>query len=152
MFKKQHRIFFCIMALSLLSADYAISQTINVTQNISFGEVVYVSLPGTVTITYGNSRTSDGAFVKQLSSYSRGVVTYKTTGKRYNLTLSVGNTTLTRVGGGSIQFTGGSTTPPMPSVNNNRTVTFYFGGTITLAPSLPAGEYSGTYQLTFSYN
>lgn len=137
----------------IISPVSSVAQTINVTQNIAFGEVAYISAPSTVTVSSDNTRTSSNAYVKSTSSFTRGVATFTASARRTNVTLTVGNALLDRVGGGgSLQFTGGSTTPSGVTINKNATTTFYFGGTITLTSSLTAGTYTGNVTITFSYN
>lgn len=144
---------FSTLTIIIISQEVLLSQTLNVTQALTFGQVAYVSSPSTVTVSWNNSRTSSGAYVKSSSSFTRGIVTFRASQRRNNVTLTVGNSTLNRVGGGgSLQFTGGTTSPSGVTINKNSTTTFYFGGTITLTQSLVAGNYTGSVALTFNYN
>lgn len=129
---------------------------VTTTQNISFGAFTIYGSTGTVTINTDGSRSFSGGVILLNFGYSYAVATYELVanpGTMISL-LSWPSTTLTGSGGGTMTLNINSTfpatpftmitTPPTPTILN-------VGGTLSVGSILanPAGDYTGTFNITF---
>lgn len=130
--------------------------------DLDFGTIVSAPTAGTVTVSpVTNARSSTGAVTLVGTAAQRA--TFQGTGGVLLITVTGDNSvTLTRSGGGgtmtaslvrAITTSGGgvsilgSSATLLPS----GVQTYYVGGTLNVGANQPAGDYSGTFQLTVNY-
>ncbi len=130
--------------------------------DLDFGTLVSGSTAGTATINPAtNARSTTGGVTAVGTTAQRAV--FQGTGGIFLITVTGdNNVTLTRSGGGgsmtatlvrAITTSGGgisilgSSATLLPS----GVQTYYVGGTLTVPANQPAGDYSGTFQLTVNY-
>lgn len=145
------------------TANAAVVQpnTLIKTDDLDFGTLVGGPTGGTVTVNpVTNARTTGGGAVPVGGGAHRAE--FRGTGGRLLIVVS-GSTsvTLARAGGGAAPMTaslvraastsGGGIALIGTTLLPSGVQTYYIGGTLTVPPSQPPGDYSGTFTLTVNY-
>jgi Mat/Ecp fimbriae major subunit len=132
------------------TVDVLAAVQINVIDTLDFGVVAASAAGGTVTIGTG-SNTPTASGVTAISGGSRGSfqVTQATNGE--TIALSASNPTPLTSGANSIVLSGLALSTNSIVFNSASLQTVYVGGTISLGASQPAGNYTGTFDVTADY-
>ncbi len=132
-----------------------ISVSVNMSQNLSFGDFYQYASGGTVIVSSSGARSSTGSIVL----LSQGTISTS----RFDITANPGtlitivngsDVSLNGSGGGTLMLHIGASSPSSPIVTTQPRSSVnivYVGGTITVGnlAASPPGNYSGTFQITF---
>ena len=132
-----------------------INVSVNMSQNLSFGDFYQYGSGGTVIVSSSGARSSTGSIVL----LSQGTISTS----RFDITANPGtlitivngsDVSLNGSGGGTMMLHIGASSPSSPMVTTQPRSSVnivYVGGTITVGNSAasPPGNYSGTFQITF---
>lgn len=133
-----------------------IDVTVNLSQNLNFGAFSHGASGGNVIIYPDGSRSSSGDIVLLSLGFSYSAGLFDVVGNVGTLVsiLNGSDATLTGSNGGSMTIQIGPTNPTSPFIINTIAPTktqIYVGATLIVGNALanPAGNYSGTFDMTF---
>jgi hypothetical protein len=124
-------------------------------QELSFGAFTYATITGTVTVTPTGSRSGSGVVLLNIGTPAAALFNIVANTGTLITILNGPDATLTGSSGGTMTLQIGTSDPASPFVTTNiypDPTLLYIGGTLTVGNSVtsPPGNYSGTFDLTFS--
>ncbi len=133
-----------------------IAVSVSTLQHLSFGTFIQSGVSGTVVVDYNGFRTATGYIILPNSSSVVTPALFQVTALPGTLiTISNGpDVPLSGSNGGTVMLTIGPSSTGSPFVARSLTTNVFIGGTLTVnsLAANPAGNYSGTFQVTFIQN
>jgi hypothetical protein len=131
-----------------------IAVTVNTAQHLSFGSFIQSGANGTVTVDFNGSRTATGnVILPNISSIVTPALFIVDAEPGTLITIVNGSpATLSGSNGGTLTLEVGPSSTGNPFITRGQYTDVFIGGTLTVGSIVganPAGNYNGTFQVTF---
>lgn len=127
--------------------------TLTNTQGLAFGNIAASTAPGTVYISTAGARTATGGVTpSSIGTFNNAI--YNATGNPdATFEISLPSTAIVTNGTNNMYVNGFTSNPiAVGTFNSSGMQTINVGATLNVNASQPMGNYSGTYNVTISYN
>jgi hypothetical protein len=130
-----------------------ISVQVSTLQHLNFGTFIQTGTNGTVTVTYDGARSATGGVILPNTGAFSSSALFEVTALPGTLItiLNGSNAILSGSNTGSLTMVPGEASTRSPFIATSEITNVFIGGTLTVGSmsANPAGEYSGTFQVTF---
>ena len=152
---------FCIFACTIMlyipakaqeKPPKPIAVEVSTLQHLSFGTFIQAGDFGTITVTPQQARTSTGSvIIPNMSSIVTAALFEVTALPGTLITIVNGPASSLGGNGGTVSLTIGDSSTGSPFIARDNLTEVFIGGTLTVGPlsANPAGNYSGTFTVTF---